>query len=118
MIDTTAIKNETIVSRRRGWMFSGLTLVALVLFANAVNSNAQRVYGVASRTTVATNGHTTVVHRSTVVATGGAHVAALPHGYIAVLPGGYRAIGGGIYMAGSVRYRATFYQGRTVYIRL
>lgn len=47
-----------------------------------------------------------------------ARVAVLPARYIAVLPAGYRVVTGDYYLAGGIRYRATFYQGRTVYIRL
>ena len=96
-------------------MFSVLMIISLMLVASVVPGDAQRVYGVASRTTVVHGPNTTVVHKTTAVAV---RPAGLCCGYIGVLPGGYRAVGGGIYMVGSVRYRATFYQGRTVYIRL
>jgi hypothetical protein len=114
---THTITNNASFTRRRGKFSWGMMALTIVLFANVTGSHAQRVYGVASRTTVVSNGRTTVVHKTT-VATGGVHAVGLPSGYIAVLPGGYRVVGGGIYMVGSVRYRATFYQGRTVYIRL
>ena len=108
-------------SRRLGSVVFGLIIMALVLLASVEPNNAQRVYGVSATrhtTVVAHGGSTAVVRRTTVVAAPARGVAVLPHGYIAVLPVGYRVVGGGIFIAGSVRYRATFYNGRTVYIRL
>ena len=91
--------------------------MGLVFLMSAPHDNAQRVYGVsaARRTTVVSNGSTTVARSTTVVA---ARPVGLPAGYIAVLPAGYRVVTGGFYMVGSVRYRAQFYQGRTVYVRV
>lgn len=88
--------------------------IMLMVVAGIIRIDAQRVYGVASRTTVVSTGSGTAVRRTTVVAA----PVGLCCGYIAVLPVGYRVVGGGIFMYGSVRYRATFYQGRTVYIRI
>jgi len=112
---STASSKGLLFSSLGSKVFFGLMFMALMLVASFTRIEAQRVYGVASRTTVVHTGSGTVVHKSTAVAV---RPGGLCCGYIAVLPGGYRAIGGGIYMAGSVRYRATFYQGRTVYIRL
>lgn len=92
----------------------GFVLTVLMVVAGIIRIDAQRVYGVASRTTVVSTGSGTAVRRTTVVAA----PARLCCGYIGVLPVGYRAVGGGIFVVGSVRYRATFYQGRTVYIRI
>ena len=81
----------------------------------AVTAGAQ-VYGVARRTTVVHGSSGTAVRSTTVVA----GRPGLPSGYIAVLPGGYRAVvvrGARYYTVGGVYYRATFYQGRTVYVR-
>ncbi len=101
------------------WSFArkasvGFVFIVLVAVSGIIRIDAQRVYGVASRTTVVSTGSGTAVRRTTVVAA----PARLCCGYIAVLPGGYRVVGGGIFVVGSVRYRATFYQGRTVYIRI
>ena len=110
----TVINNALFISRR-GRTFAGLIVMALMLIGSVAPVDAQRVYGVASRTTVVHTNSGAVVHKTTAVAV---RPAGLCCGYIAVLPGGYRVVGGGIYMVGTVRYRATFYQGRTVYIRL
>jgi len=107
--------NNVLFTSGRGGISAGLILTALMLIGSVATADAQRVYGVASRTTVVHTNSGTVVHKTTAVAV---RPAALPHGYIAVLPHGYRVVGGGIFMVGTVRYRATFYQGRTVYIRL
>ena len=112
---STASNNGILLSSLGGKVFVGLVFMALMLVASITSIDAQRVYGVASRTTVVSTGSGTVVHKSTAVAV---RPGGLCCGYIAVLPGGYRAVGGGVYVVGSVRYRATFYQGRTVYIRL
>ncbi len=91
-----------------------LACAALVSVA-AVTAGAQ-VYGVARRTTVVHGSSGTAVRSTTVVA----GRPALPSGYIAVLPGGYRAVvvrGARYYTVGGIYYRATFYQGRTVYVR-
>ena len=48
-------------------------------------------------------------------------VVGLPSGYIAVLPTGYRVVtvsGARYYYVGGIHYRATFYQGRTCYVRV
>lgn len=92
----------------------GFVFIVLMVVSGIVRIDAQRVYGVASRTTVVSTGSGTAVRKTTVVAA----PARLCCGYIAVLPVGYRVVGGGIFVVGSVRYRATFYQGRTVYIRI
>lgn len=114
----TTTNNELSFNSRRGRVFFGLIIMALVFLASAARINAQRVYGVAARsTTVVSNGSTAVVRQTTVVA-GTARPAQLPAGYISVLPAGYRVVSGGYYMAGGVRYRAQFYQGRTVYVRI
>lgn len=106
-------------SRRLDRALFGLIILGLVFSASVALINAQRVYGVGAvrRTTVVSNGSTAVVRRTTVVggAGGGAVVRT---GHIYSLPGGYRAVGGGYYMAGGIRYRAQFYQGRTVYVRV
>ena len=60
-----------------------------------------------------------VAHPAVVVAP--APVVAMPAGYIAVLPHGYTMVtvhGGRYYYAGGVHYQATFYQGRTCYVRV
>src|ERR1051325_6372972 len=117
----TATDNELLFSFRRDRVFFGLMILALVFAASVSRTNAQRVYGVSAtrHTTVVSNGHTTVARSTTVVAAGRpVGAVAFPHGYIAVLPSGYRVVSGGYYMVGSVRYRATFYQGRTVYVRI
>ena len=117
--------------RLRGRALLALAFAGFALTAGAARLEAQ--YGVARRTTVVATPHgaaarsTTVVAgpngvaaRSTTVVAGGRPVG-LPAGYIAVLPAGYRSVmyrGSSCYMAGGVYYRASFYQGRTVYIRL
>jgi hypothetical protein len=48
-------------------------------------------------------------------------VVGLPAGYIAVLPAEYQMVtvsGARYYYAGGIHYRATFYQGRTCYMRV
>lgn len=117
----TATNNALLLNSRRDRVFFGLVIMALVLLASVARINAQRVYGVSAtrHTTVVSHGSTTVARSTTVVATGRpVQPVALPHGYIAVLPAGYRVVSGGYYVVGSVRYRATFYQGRTVYVRI
>jgi hypothetical protein len=109
-----------------------LALAGFALTAGATRLDAQ-MYGVARRTTVVAGpngvarrttvaGPNGVASRTTVAGPGGVAsrtvAAGLPSGYLGVLPVGYRAVGGGIYMAGGVRYRARFYQGRTVYVRI
>jgi hypothetical protein len=111
-------------------------LVAVALAGFALTAGASRLeaqYGVARRTTVVAGpngvarrttvaGPNGVASRTTVAGPGGVAsrttVAGLPSGYYGALPSGYRVMGGGIYMAGGVRYRARFYQGRTVYVRI
>ena len=105
------------------------TLAALVALGATLCTpalSAARVYGVPPRRTavvVAPAPRTVVVApapRAVVVAPTHVAVVGLPAGYIAVLPTGYRVamVGGAqCYYVGSVRYRATFYQGRTVYVR-
>jgi len=124
-----------VVDVRRASRLRGRALLALVLAGFALTAGAARLeaqYGVARRTTVVAGPHgaaarsTTVVHgpnevaaHSTTVVAGGR--PALPNGYIGTLPAGYRSVmyrGSSCYMAGGVYYRASFYQGRTVYIRL
>lgn len=113
----------------------GRALIALALAGFALTAGAARLeaqYGVARRTTVVATPHG-VAARSTTVVAGPHGVAAhsttvvaggrpsLPNGYIGALPAGYRSVmyrGSSCYMAGGVYYRASFYQGRTVYIRL
>lgn len=118
----TSTNNELLFNSRRGRVFFGLMIMALVCLASVARINAQRVYGVSAtrRTTVVSNGSTTVARSTTTVVATGRPVQpmALPHGYIAVLPAGYRVVSGGYYMVGSIRYRAQFYQGRTVYVRI
>src|SRR6185503_8360073 len=95
-----------------------LTAAMLLLLLNVVSVRAQSVYGVSTRRTVVSNGSTTVVRKTTVVA--GAHPA-MCAGCIGVLPVGYRAVvvhGGHYFMVGGIYYRPQFYQGRTVYIRV
>ena len=117
----TATDNGLIFNSREGRLFFGLIFMVLLFLTSVAPINAQRVYGVSAtrHTTVVSHGSTTVA-RSTTVVTAGRPMQpmALPHGYIAVLPSGYRVVSGGYYMVGSVRYRASFYQGRTVYIRI
>jgi hypothetical protein len=133
MMRQATTTNNELFNFRRGRVFFGLMMMALLFLASVERSNAQRVYGVsatrrttvvsngstavARRTTVVSNGSTTAVHRTTAVAAP-VRAVGLPSGYIAVLPAGYRVVSGGFYMVGSVRYRASFYQGRTVYIRV
>jgi ferric-dicitrate binding protein FerR (iron transport regulator) len=105
-------------SRRRGGKFLACALACAALVAgSAAAVSAQRVYGVsARRTTVVATGSGVAVRSTTVVA----GRPALPGGYIAVLPGGYRTVvvrGARYYTVGGIYYRASFYQGRTVYIR-
>jgi hypothetical protein len=50
-----------------------------------------------------------------------APVVALPAGYLAVLPVGYTTVtvrGARYYYAGGIHCKATFYQGRTCYVRV
>jgi hypothetical protein len=116
----TATNNKLLFDSRRGRVFFGLIIMALIVLASVARISAQRVYGVsARRTTVVSNGSTTVARSTTVVTVGRpVQPMALPRGYIAVLPSGYRVVSGGYYMVGSIRYRAQFYQGRTVYVRI
>jgi hypothetical protein len=104
------------------------TLAALVALGATLCTpalSAARVYGVPPRRTavVVAPARAVVVTpapRAVVVAPAHVAVVGLPAGYIAVLPTGYRVAmvsGAQCYYVGSVRYRATFYQGRTVYIR-
>jgi hypothetical protein len=131
MRQVTATNNKLLFVSRRGRMLLGLMMMALIVLASVARINAQRVYGVsARRTTVVSNGSTAVARRTTAVSTGSTAVvrrttvvgaarpAVIGGGYISVLPAGYRVVSGGYYMAGGIRYRAQFYQGRTVYVRV
>ena len=109
-------------------LFVLLSLVVLAVSFQAAVVRAQRtVYGVPARTTVvvAPAPRPVVVvpaPRPVVVAPAPAVAGiALPSGYIAVLPTGYRVVtvsGSRYYLAGGIHYRATFYQGRTCYVRV
>jgi hypothetical protein len=126
---TKRVAREIIVVVWRALCLRNKALLALALAGFALTAGATRLdaqmYGVARRTTVVA-GPNGVARRTTVAGPGGVASrtvvaggrSALPAGYIGVLPAGYRAMSGGIYMAGGIRYRARFYQGRTVYVRI
>ena len=105
------------------------TLAILALVSVTIHSDrataATRVYGVSTRSTVVVAAPRPVVvvpvPKAVVVAPAPVAVVGLPAGYIAVIPAGYTIVvvgGARYYYVGGVHYRAAFYQGRTVYIRV
>lgn len=108
----------------RFWARAALAVLGVTVGPLAVS--AAVVYGVPPRRTVvvAPAPRAVVVApapRAVVVAPAPVAVVGLPSGYIAVLPTGYRVVmvsGARYYYVGGVHYRATFYQGRTVYVRV
>lgn len=100
-----------------------LALSSVIVHSGAVTA-ATRVYGVSTKSTVVVAAPRPVVvvppPRVVVVAPAPA-VVGLPAGYIAVIPAGYTIIvvgGARYYYVGGIHYRAEFYQGRTVYVRV
>ena len=100
-----------------------LALLGVTVHSGAVAA-ATRVYGVATKPTVVVAAPRPVVvvapPRAVVVAPAPA-VVGLPSGYIAVIPAGYTIVvvgGARYYYVGGIHYRAQFYQGRTVYVRV
>lgn len=96
-----------------------LTSLGVMSLATVMHGQVHRtVYGVApARTTVVV----APAPRPVVVAPAPPVVVGLPSGYIAVLPAGYRMVtvsGARYYYVGGIHYRATFYQGRTCYVRV
>jgi hypothetical protein len=122
-------------SFRRGAV---MCVVAATAVCQGALLSAHTVYGVPARppVVVAPAPHPVVVaprpvvvapapavvvapHPAVVVAP--APVVAMPAGYIAVLPVGYTTVtvhGARYYYAGGIHYKATFYQGRTCYMRV
>ena len=99
-----------------------LAMVTAICDAAAVLS-AHTVYGVPARgaVVVAPARPVVVVPPPRPVVVAPAPVVAMPAGYIAVLPHGYTMVtvhGARYYYAGGVHYQATFYQGRTCYVRV
>ena len=108
-------------------LFTLLSLIALGVSFQTTPVRAQRtVYGVPARgaAVVAPPPRAVVVApapRAVVVVPAPVVVVAMPAGYIAVLPAGYRIVtvsGARYYYVGGIHYRATFYQGRTCYVRV
>jgi len=101
-----------------------LALVSVTIHSDRATA-ATRVYGVSTRSTVVVAAPRPVVvvpvPKAVVVAPAPVAVVGLPAGYIAVIPAGYTIVvvgGARYYYVGGVHYRAAFYQGRTVYIRV
>jgi hypothetical protein len=104
-----------------------VTVLGVFVWAWTVPAAAQRtVYGVSTRSTVVVAGHPSggavvVSQPKTVVVASAPAAVRLPSGYIAVLPAGHTIVmvgGARYYYVGGVHYRAEFYQGRTVYVRV
>jgi hypothetical protein len=118
--------------RRCGLRTLGVLAILTVTVYSSAAAAAQRVYGVSTKSTVVVAAPRPVVvvppPRAVVVAPARAVVVApapavvgLPAGYIAVIPTGYTIVvvgGARYYYVGGIHYRAEFYQGRTVYVRV
>jgi hypothetical protein len=111
----------TVRASRR--MLGLLALSSVIIHSGAVPA-ATTVYGVSTKSTVVVVAPRPVVvvppPRAVVVAPAPA-VVGLPAGYIAVVPAGYKIVvvgGARYYFVGGIYYRAEFYQGRTVYVRV